>query len=165
VASVVLLCNALKLGVGVFDSLTQLLAEVISLGASDEELGSIRNQTELLEKYWDHRIVPLGAEGKACLTSVIEAMVSERGVEADAGPLEKAHGAMLDRLQQVGVLVPRRNGRQIAFRHNILFDYVASRLYLDPFKPAHLQQLFLRDRGLGLILGPALGYALQELWD
>jgi hypothetical protein len=144
---------------------TQLLAEVISLGASDEELGSIRNQTDLLEKYWDHRIVPLGAEGKACLTSVIEAMVTERGVEADAGPLEKEHGAMLDRLQQVGVLVPRRNGRQIAFRHNILFDYVASRLYLDPFKPEHLQQLFLRDRGLGLILGPSLGYALQELWD
>jgi len=143
---------------------TQLLAEVISLGASDEELGSIRNQTDLLEKYWDHRIVPLGAEGKACLTSVVEAMVNERGVEADAGPLENAHG-ILDRLQQVGVLVPRRSGRQIAFRHNILFDYVASRLYLDPFKPAHLQQLFLRDRGLGLILGPALGYALQELWD
>lgn len=144
---------------------TQLLAEVISLGASDEELGSIRNQTDLLEKYWDHRITPLGAEAKACLTSVIEAMVAERGVEADAGPLEKEHGAMLDRLQQLGVLVPRRNGRQIAFRHNILFDYVASRLYLDPFKPQHLQQLFLRDRGLGLVLGPALGYALQELWD
>ena len=144
---------------------TQLLAEVISLGASDKELGSIRNQTDLLVKYWDHRVSPLGAEGRACLTSVIEAMVSERGVEADAGPLEEAHGAMLDRLQQVGVLVPRRNGRQIAFRHNILFDYVAARLYLDPFKPEHLQQLFLRDRGLGLILGPALGYALQELWD
>jgi hypothetical protein len=44
---------------------TQLLAEVISLGASDEELGSIRNQTDLLKKYWDHRIAPLGAEGKA----------------------------------------------------------------------------------------------------
>jgi hypothetical protein len=81
---------------------TQLLAEVISLGASDEELGSIRNQTDLLEKYWDHRIAPLGAEGRACLTSVIEAMVTERGVEADAGPLEKGRGAMLDRLQQVG---------------------------------------------------------------
>jgi hypothetical protein len=144
---------------------TQLLAEVISLGASDEELGSIRNQTDLLKKYWDHRIAPLGAEGKACLTSVIDAMVTERGVEADAGPFEKVHGATLDRLQQAGVLVPRRNGRQIAFRHNILFDYVASRLYLDPFKPEHLQQLFLRDRGLGLILGPSLGYALQELWD
>ena len=144
---------------------TQLLAEVISLGASDEELGSIRNQTDLLERYWDHRITPLGAEGKAGLTSLIEAMVAERGVEAEAGLLEKAHGTILDRLQQVGVLVPRRNGRQMAFRHNILFDYIASRLYLDPFKPQHLQQQFLRDRGLGLILGPALGYALQELWD
>src|SRR6201998_2376277 len=144
---------------------TQLLAEVISLGASDEELGNIRNQTDLLEKYWEHRIGPLGGEGKGCLASVVEAMVAERGVEADAGPIEKDHGALLDRLRQSGVLVSRRNDRQIAFRHNILFDYVASRLYLDPFKPERLRQLFLRDRGLGLILGPALGYALQELWD
>jgi hypothetical protein len=144
---------------------TQLLAEVISLGASDEELGTIRNQRDLLAKYWDHRIAPFGGEGKGCLTSIIEGMVAERGVEADAGPIERNHGAMLDSLQQAGVVVPRRNGRQIAFRHNILFDYVASRLYLDPFKPERLQGLFLRDRGLGLILGPALGYALQELWD
>src|ERR1035438_6610506 len=53
----------------------------------------------------------------------------------------------------------------VRVRHNILFDYAASRLYLDPFKPSHLQELFLRDRALGLILGPALGYALQELWE
>jgi hypothetical protein len=144
---------------------TQLLAEVIALGVTDAELGSIRNQTDLLARYWDHRVVPIGAEGKACLTSTIAAMVEDRGLEVESGPLEQGHGSMLDRLQQAGVLVPRRNGRQIAFRHNILFDYAASRLYLDPFKSEHLQQLLLRDRGLGLILGPALGYALQELWD
>lgn len=144
---------------------TQLLAEVIALGVSDQELGSIRNQTDLLERYWEHRVVPIGAEGKACLTSTIEAMVEARGLEVESAPLESKYGNMLDRLQHEGVLVPRRNGRQIAFRHNILFDYAASRLYLDPFRPEHLHELLLRDRGLGLILGPTLGYALQELWN
>ena len=144
---------------------SQLLAEVIALGASDEELGSIRNQTDLLGRYWQHRVAPLGAEGRACLTSTIQAMVEERGLEVNAAPLENKHGEMLDRLQHEGVLVPRRNGRQIAFRHNILFDYAASILYLDPFRPDHLHELLLRDKGLGLILGPALGYALQELWN
>lgn len=144
---------------------SQLLAEVIALGASDEELGSIRNQTDLLGRYWQHRVAPLGAEGRACLTSTIQAMVEERGLEVNAAPLENMHGEMLDHLQHEGVLVPRRNGRQIAFRHNILFDYSASVLYLDPFRPDHLHELLLRDKGLGLILGPALGYALQELWN
>ena len=144
---------------------TQLLAEVVALGVSDQELGSIRNQTDLLERYWEHRVVPIGAEGKACLASTIEAMVEARGLELESAPLESKYGNMLDRLQHQGVLVPRRNGRQIAFRHNILFDYAASRLYLDPFGPEHLHELLLRDRGLGLILGPALGYALQELWN
>ncbi len=144
---------------------TQLLAEVISAGISNQELGLIRNQTDLLARYWEHRVVPIGAKGKACLTATVEAMVKVRGLEVESGPLESAHGSTFDQLQQKGVLVPRRNGRQIAFRHNILFDYAASRLYLDPFNPSHLQDLLLRDRGLGLILGPALGYALQELWD
>ena len=144
---------------------TQLLAEVVALGVPDTELGSIRNQTELLRLYWHHRVAPFGSIGKACLTSTLEAMVDDRSLEADAARLEQMHANILDRLQQVGVLVPRRNGRLIAFRHNILFDYAASTLYLDPFKSNHLRELFLRDRGLGLILGPALGYALQELWD
>lgn len=144
---------------------SQLLAEVIALGASDEELGSIRNQTDLLGRYWQHRVIPIGAEGRACLTSTVQAMVEERGLEANAAPLEGKHGDMVDRLQHEGVLVPRRNGRQIAFRHNILFDYAASILFLDPFRPDHLHELLLRDKGLGLILGPALGYALQELWN
>jgi hypothetical protein len=144
---------------------TQLLAEVISAGISNQELGLIRNQTDLLARYWEHRVVPIGAGGKACLTATVDAMVKVRGLEVESGPLESGHGSTFDQLQQRGILVPRRNGRQIAFRHNILFDYAASRLYLDPFDPSHLQELLLRDRGLGLILGPALGYALQELWD
>jgi len=144
---------------------TQLLAEVISSGITDQELGLIRNQTDLLARYWAHRVDPLGAAGKACLTATVDGMVEARGLEVDSAPLEAGHGNAFDRLQQRGVLVPRRNRRQIAFRHNILFDYAASKLYLDPFNPGHLQELLLRDRGLGLILGPALGYALQELWS
>jgi hypothetical protein len=144
---------------------TQLLADVVGLGVLDSELGSIRNQTELLKLYWQHRVESFGAEGKACLTSALMAMETERSLEADSAPIELAHTGTLDRLQQAGVLVTRRNGRLVAFRHNILFDYAASRLYLDPFKPERLKEKFLRDRGVGLLLGPALRYALQELWE
>ncbi|WP_165420474.1 hypothetical protein [Edaphobacter modestus] len=144
---------------------TQLLADVVGLGVQDAELGSIRNQTELLRFYWQRRVGSFGAEGRACLTSALTAMEKEHSLEADSGPLELAHAGTFDGLQQAGILVSRRNGRLITFRHNILFDYAASRLYLDPFKPEKLKEKSLRNRGVGLLLGPALQYALQELWE
>jgi hypothetical protein len=61
--------------------------------------------------------------------------------------------------------VEQSGGRHVAFRHHILFDYAASRLYLNPFDSAEIHQAFLRASGLGLLLGPALAYALQELWN
>jgi hypothetical protein len=94
---------------------TQLLAEVVGMGVPDAELGSIRNQTELLTLYWHHRVESFGSEAKACLTSTVDAMVKDRSLEADSAPLERAHAGMLDRLQQVGVLVNRRNGRLIRY--------------------------------------------------
>jgi hypothetical protein len=55
--------------------------------------------------------------------------------------------------------------RYVAFRHHILFDYAASRLYLDPCDSLALRALLACDRSLGLLLAPALGYPLQELWN
>jgi hypothetical protein len=92
-------------------------------------------------------------------------MVEKRSLEVNVGPIRQEHAQVLDTILRGGVLVTRTNDRSLAFRHNILFDYAASRLYLDPFDPNHLHDLFLRNRGMGLILSPALGYALQELWD
>jgi hypothetical protein len=144
---------------------TQLLAEVISIGVGAAELGSIRNQRQLLDLYWKHRVDVEGAPAAACLTSVVTAMVEKRSLEIDIAPIRQEHAAVLDAILHSGVLVTRSNERFLAFRHNIIFDYAASRLYLNPFEPTHLRDLFLRDRGLGLILSPALGFALQELWD
>jgi hypothetical protein len=92
-------------------------------------------------------------------------MVEQRSLEINIGPIRQGHADILDKILHGGVLVTRANERFLAFRHNILFDYAASRLYLNPFDSGHLHALFLRDRGMGLILSPALGYALQELWD
>ena len=144
---------------------TQLLAEVVALGVNADELGSIRNQRQLLDLYWKHRVRNEGAPAEACLTSVATTMVEQRSLEINIGPIRQGHADILDKILHGGVLVTRANERFLAFRHNILFDYAASQLYLNPFDAGHLHALFLRDRGLGLILSPALGYALQELWD
>lgn len=92
-------------------------------------------------------------------------MVEKRSLEASIVPIRQEHAQVLDTILHGGVLVTRSNDRFLAFRHNILFDYAASRLYLNPFDGNELHDTFVRDRGMGLILSPALGYALQELWD
>jgi hypothetical protein len=144
---------------------TQLLAEVVAIGVDAAELGSIRNQRQLLDLYWKHRVLVGGTPSVACLTSVVTTMVEGRSLEINIGPIRQEHASILDTILRGGVLVTRANERFLAFRHNILFDYAASRLYLNPFDGNQLRDLFLRDRGMGLILSPALGYALQELWD
>jgi hypothetical protein len=144
---------------------TQLLAEVVAFGVGADELGSIRNQRQLLDLYWKHRVRNDGAPAEACLTSVVTTMVEQRSLEINIGPIRQRHADILDKILHGGILVTRANERFLTFRHNILFDYAASRLYLNPFDASHLHALFLRDRGIGLILSPALGYALQELWD
>jgi hypothetical protein len=144
---------------------TQLLAEVISIGVGAEELGSIRSQRQLLDLYWKHRVDVQGAPAAACLSSAVTVMVEKRSLEADIAPIRQGHAAVLDAILHSGVLVTRSNERFLAFRHNIIFDYAASRLYLNPFASDRLRDLFLRDRDLGLMLSPALGFALQELWD
>jgi hypothetical protein len=144
---------------------TQLLADVLSIGVNEVELGSVRNQRQLLELYWRHRVLEGGMSLEACLSSVIKAMVEMRSLEINVDPIRREHATSLDTILRGGVLVTRTNERSLAFRHNILFDYAASRLYLNPFDQNQLHDLFLRDRGMGLILSPALRYALQELWD
>jgi hypothetical protein len=50
---------------------TQLLAEVVAIGVDAAELGSIRNQRQLLDLYWKHRVLVGGTPSAACLTSVV----------------------------------------------------------------------------------------------
>src|SRR5208337_4130184 len=60
---------------------TQLLAEVVAMGVADSELGSIKNQTELLKLYWNHRVDSFGSEATACLSLLVARMVKERSLK------------------------------------------------------------------------------------
>lgn len=144
---------------------TQLLADLLADGVAPTRLSTLSTQAELLDLYWQRRVQPLAPEGDACLRAVLEEMVSSRSLRASQQTAFGSGGNGLARLLGAGVLVEQSGGRSVAFRHHILFDYAASRSYLNPFDVAAVHSAFLRDNGLGLMLGPALGYALQELWN
>ncbi|WP_296701896.1 hypothetical protein [Thiocapsa sp. UBA6158] len=55
--------------------------------------------------------------------------------------------------------------RSVQFRHHLLFDYVTSRVFLDADGIVDGTVTFPKTEGVGLVLGPAMGFLLQALWS
>src|SRR3954447_419525 len=85
-------------------------------------------------------------------------------LQADRLGVARAAPAALDELFKANVLVPVIGDRYVGFRHHILFDYAASRLFIDPLNIGAITARFLKQPGLALMLAPALAYALHDIW-
>ncbi|WP_315730732.1 MULTISPECIES: ATP-binding protein [unclassified Bradyrhizobium] len=143
---------------------TRLLADLIGDGVSPDAFGGLNLQVELLALYWQYRITPLGSGADLCLRTAVEQMVASRGLQANRLTVAQSDTAAFDNLMRNNVLIGVSGDRHVAFRHHILFDYAASRVFIDPADVEATGGLLRRDRGLGLMLAPALSYALQDLW-
>ena len=121
----------------------------------------------------DAEMVEMSAAGGLRLVVVKQDSVLARGFveaaadEVEMGKLDAARpdAAAFDALLHENVLVPLKQEQFIAFRHHILFDYAASRVYLRPDDVAGTASLLGHGNGLGLMLAPALAFALQQLWN
>lgn len=143
---------------------TRLLSELIS-GDAAKHLDEVASQADLLHLYWDHRLEGHGLPARSSLSRVVQLMLQARALRA---PIFQAAGdnpAMIDTLCKEGVLVVVDNGRWVQFRHHLLFDYAAARLALDPSSIVSGAYRFSKTDALGLMLSPALGFMLRELWE
>ncbi len=143
---------------------TRLLADLISGGIAADAFGNVGSQVQLLALYWQHRVAHHGSGGELCLRKAVDKMVSGGVLQADKLSVAEGDPAALDNLLKDNVLVSLRCDRNVAFRHHILFDYAASRVFIDPSDISATAELLRRERGLGLMLAPALSFALQGLW-
>lgn len=143
---------------------TRLLADLITTGMEPVEFDQVASQVQLLDLYWRHRVEHHGSGAALCLRTAVEAMIDARALRADRLSVAKADAAALDNLLRDSVLITLARDRYVAFRHHLLFDYAASRVYLNPADISATAALLTQDRGLGLLLAPALGFVLQELW-
>jgi hypothetical protein len=143
---------------------TRLINELLQSGVVAETLRNLSNQAELLRLYWDHRIAGQGAAAEACLRRVVSCMVDTRALRAPAAVAAESFPDAFDALCIQGVLIRVENDRYIQFRHHLLFDYVASRLLLDMDAIVFGRSRFPKAEAKGLMLAPALGFLLQELW-
>jgi hypothetical protein len=143
---------------------TRLLADLLSTGLSASAFGEVRSQVELLAMYWSRRVTPLGNAADLCLRAALELMVTTHTLQADRLAVARAAPTALDDLFKANVLVPVVGDRYVGFRHHILFDYAASRLFIDPLNIGAITTRLLAQPGLALMLAPALAYALHDIW-
>jgi hypothetical protein len=143
---------------------TRLLADLISDGVAPGAFGDVSSQVELLSLYWERRVAQLGAGAELCLRSVVDEMVALKVLRAGKLTSAEPDPTAFNQLLKENVLILVGTGRYVSFRHHILFDYAASRVFIDPSNIASTGALLQKDPGLGLMLAPALAFALQELW-
>jgi hypothetical protein len=143
---------------------TRLLADLISDGLAPAAFGEISTQVELLDLYWRHRILKHGSSAEICLNAALSDMIAARALRARKLEVAKAGPAALDQLLGENVLILMENDQFIGFRHHILFDYAASRLYLRPDDLEQTATLLQGTQGVGFLLAPALAFALERLW-
>lgn len=143
---------------------TRLLSELIS-GDAVKHLNEVASQADLLSLYWDHRVEGHGLPARSSLSRVVQLMVQARALRAPALQAAGDNPAMIDTLCKEGVLVVVDNERWVQFRHHLLFDYAAARLALDPSAIVSGAYRFSKSAALGLMLSPALGFVLREIWE
>lgn len=143
---------------------TRMVSELLTAGHA-ETLRSIKSQSELLKLYWERRVEDLGLGAQVCLTTVVGYMIRERTLRAPIASAAFDHPRALESLCSKGVLVVDNRRRWVQFRHHLLFDYAAARLYLDYDAIKAGRLYFPKADALGLIIAPAVGFVLHEIWE
>jgi hypothetical protein len=144
---------------------TRLIGELLNLGMSADAFVHLASQAGLLRLYWDYRITPLGVGADGCLLRVVSSMVDGRALRTPTTLIAASDPEALNSLLHHGVLARVENDRYVQFRHHLIFDYAASRLLMDVDGLVSGAKEYLRGETVGLMLAPALGFLLQELWS
>jgi hypothetical protein len=151
----------------------RLAADILETGVAPSDLTPIRTQSELLRRYWVHRVA--GTRGdlrERIIRKACELMIQARRLRVERHRLvEPGAAAALGELLSNQLLVEWQPGgasapqRQlIAFSHHILFDYAASQLFLPP-ELDDLVRLIAADPDVVLMIRPSIVMRFQHLWE
>ncbi|KAF2988995.1 ATP-binding protein [Methylocystis sp. MJC1] len=134
-----------------------LAAELVSAGATAESIANITTQSDLIWNYEDARLNT--DRLRVAVGDTLTVMVNKRRITVLRSLIRNE--AVGD-LVQSGVLALA--GERIAFSHHVLFDHAASRYYLEWDDTDALTAQVSRDPAIGLLLGPALRFAVEKAW-
>lgn len=151
-----------------------LLTTLLDRDAEDaDRLYAVRTQLELLNLYWDRRVLAPadGRDARELIAAqVCDLAIDELRLQVSRAGLRKAaaQGAALTELLAEGVLVETRlsgaRGDRIGFAHHVLFDYAVHRLVLSG-EPEDIAARLAASDDLILLARPSLVLTLVSVWD
>ena len=151
----------------------RLVAELISDGTSKDHLKSIKTQHELLERYWDSRVIDIPGnadERERVLRGIVTDLIARRSMQIFR---EKAAIINPDALQQLlssNILVEweayggEADRYTLAFSHHILFDYAVARIIFRGPQEKVLHALEADPMAV-VALRPSLTHMFSYLWS
>jgi hypothetical protein len=152
----------------------RLLAQLVQEGITPEELEPVRTQLQLLDKYWNYRILRPPEQAHAhelFLNRVCEGMINSRTLRVEWKVVADAavSGALnhllsnhvLTEWQPVASSTPDRS--LLMFSHHVLFDYAVARLVLRG-DPAKLLERLANNGELAIVIRPSFLYHFRYLW-
>lgn len=150
----------------------RLLADLVSLDVGTAELEPITTQLQLLDKYWQHRVLR-GTGGdamEAVLRTACDRMVVSRSMGIDRSTLQtnSSSSESLAELLSRRVLTERENAggverEVITFSHHVLFDYAVSRLLFRGVESTIVEKT-LDAPELLLIVRPSYDMHFRHVW-
>ena len=141
---------------------TRMIADLVTDGLESADFGEVRSQVQLLRLHWDSRVGKHGTAAERCLQATVKEMIESKRLRARKLNVACPDVALDDLLRE-NVLIGSHD-QFVAFRHHILFDYAASRVFLQADDPTATAKLLENVRGVGFLLAPAVRFLLHELW-
>ncbi|WP_459967183.1 hypothetical protein [Mycobacterium sp. MUNTM1] len=150
----------------------RLLAELVSLNVQAAEIEPITTQLQLLDKYWQHRVlVDTGGDAlEAVLRTACEQMLATRSMRIDRSTLQRdpTYGDPIHELLSRRVLMEQEQGEGVerevlTFSHHVLFDYAVSRLLFRGVESTIVDKT-LETPELLLIVRPSYELHFRHLW-
>jgi HEAT repeat protein len=139
-----------------------------------DRLHAIRTQLELLDLYWENRVLTpaTGRDARELLAKeVCEVAIKRMRLQVPRAEVREAatvHGPPFDELLSSGVLVetPPAGTRKdtVGFAHHVLFDYAVHRLLLTG-EPDEIADRLATSDELALLARPSLVFTLDAEWE
>ena len=134
-----------------------LAADLVKGGATADSIASVNTQSDLIWRYEDARLDT--DRLRIAVGDTLEVMVDKRRLTVNRS---RIRNEAVDDVVQRGVLA--QAGDRVAFAHHVLFDHAAGRYYLEWDDMEALATQVSSDPAIGLLLGPALSFAIEKAW-
>ena len=155
------------------EALKELLHSPFNLHLLTETLHSsprlrpaITVQTELLDIYWDYRVMDSSTHGlrrHLCVCQLTEEMLSQHQFQTQIN-IDNQFVEDLSLLAKRGVLDVDYKDRRVAFSHDLLFDYAVSKLATGQDQVVNFMKQMTKSPDNALMVATGARMAFQSLW-